>query len=143
MNFNEKIDEINIDNDRLHVLYTTGTKSEILFSELHDIFITVNKINPIYEFLIFMFSVSITLFAFFYLQTNLILTIASLLIVLTIVKMNNHKRYGMSIHLKNGTSIKKRVPLKTKNETVDFVNDVRRKIYNNKIETSNKLIYNT
>lgn len=139
MNFNKRIEKIDIDNDRLHVFYAGGKKSDILYNELKDIYITVNKISPLYELLIIVSCAIITLFAYFQLQSNLILIISFLLIVAIILKMNNHKRYGMKINLKNGTSFKKDVPLKSKNKTVDFVNDVRRKIYDNKIETSNML----
>lgn len=139
MYFNKKIKKITINDDGLLISYKTGSKNKILFSELKDIFITVNKINPIYEFLIAMFSAIVALFIFFYLQADPILIISFLLIITIMVKMTNYKRYGVQIKLKNGISIKKQVPLKSKNDTVDFVNDVRRKVYNNKIETSNKL----
>jgi hypothetical protein len=86
-----------------------------------------------------MFTGIITLFGIFYLKASLILFISSLFLVVIIVKVNIHKRYGISIKLKNRTSIKKNVQLKSKNETVNFVNDVLRKIYNNKIENSSKL----
>ncbi|MEZ7507140.1 hypothetical protein [Flavobacterium sp. Arc2] len=142
MNFNIKIDQIVLDNDRLIILYKSGTKKEILISDLKDIYITVNKIKPIYEFLIIIFSVVGTLFAFFYLQANLILIISSLLIVVITAKMNNYKQYGMKINLKNGITIIKRVPLKSKNDTINFVNDIRKKVYNSKIESTNKLAYN-
>ncbi|MEZ7500682.1 hypothetical protein QO200_18360 [Flavobacterium sp. Arc3] len=142
MNFNIKIDQIVLDNDRLIILYKSGTKKEILISDLKDIYITVNKIKPIYEFLIIIFSVAGTLFAFFYLQANLILIISSLLIVVITAKMNNYKQYDMKINLKNGITIIKRVPLKSKNDTINFVNDIRKKVYNSKIESTNKLAYN-
>ncbi|WP_040473544.1 hypothetical protein [Flavobacterium frigoris] len=139
MYINSKIDQIVIDNDRLHITYKSGTKNDILISDLKDIFITVNKINPLYEFAIIMSSIIIALFAFFHLQANLILIISSLLIILTIVKTNNYKRYGIKINLKNGISIIKRIPLKSKNDTIDFVNEVKKKVYNSKIEKSNIL----
>lgn len=142
MYLNKKIENIVIDNDKLLIIYKSGTKNEIQISDLKDIFITVNKINPVYEFLIIIFSAIGTLFAFFYLQANLILIISSLLIVVIMAKANNYKRYGMKINLNNGISLIKQVPLKSKNETIDFVNDVRKKVYISKIENSNKLAYN-
>lgn len=141
MYFNTKIDRIITKDDQLHIFYKTGTKDEILISDLKDIYITVNKINPVYEFLIIIFSVIGTLFAFFYLHANPILIISSVLIVVIMAKANNYKRYGIKINLKNGVSLTKRVPLKSKNETIDFVNDVRKKVYNNKIESSNKFMF--
>lgn len=142
MYLNKKIENIVIDNDKLLIIYKSGTKNEIQISDLKDIFITVNKINPVYEFLIIIFSAIGTLFASFYLQANLILIISSLLIVVIMAKANNYKRYGMKINLNNGISLIKQVPLKSKNETIDFVNDVRKKVYISKIENSNKLAYN-
>ncbi|HEY4618245.1 MAG TPA: hypothetical protein VIH09_08640 [Flavobacterium sp.] len=139
MNSNKKIDKIAVENDRLHVFYKAGAKNEILFSELKDIFITAKKIKPHYEFLLIMFSAVITLFTIFYLQASLSLFILSLLMVFLIAKMNNFKRFEITINLKNGISIKKTVPLKLKNETVNFVNDVRKKVYYNEVEISNKI----
>jgi len=142
MYFNKKIENIVIDNDRLLIIYKSGTQNEIQISDLKDIFLTVNKINPVYEFLIIILSAIATLFAFFYLQANLILIISSLLIVVIMAKANNYKRYRLKINLNNGISLIKQVPLKSKNETIDFVNDVRKKVYISKIENSNKLAYN-
>jgi uncharacterized membrane protein len=142
MYFNKKIENIVIDNDRLLIIYKSGTQNEIQISDLKDIFLTVNKINPVYEFLIIILSAIATLFAFFYLQANLILIISSLLIVVIMAKANNYKRYRLKINLNNGISLIKQVPLKSKNQTIDFVNDVRKKVYICKIENSNKLAYN-
>lgn len=139
MQFNSKIEKITIVDNGLLVFYNTGTQKELLFSELKDVFITVRRIDPIDKLLIIMFSAIVALFIFFNPQANLILIISSLLIVLIILKMKNYKRYVMIINLKNGMSIKNKIPLKSKNDAVNFVNDVRKKAYNNKIENTNKL----
>lgn len=139
MNSNKKIDKIAVENDRLHVFYKAGKKNEILFTELKDIFITANKIKPLYELLIILSSAVITLFTIFYLQASLSLFILSLLMVVLIAKVNNFLRFETTINLKNGISIKKSVALKLKNETVNFVNDVRKKVYCNEVEISHKI----
>jgi hypothetical protein len=52
--------------------------------------------------------------------------------------MNSYKRYGLKICLKNGETIENKIPTKSKHETIDIVNDVRKEVYNYKIKKSNE-----
>lgn len=133
-----KIEEITLDKKGIILSYKEREQKEILYSELNEIYITVNKIKPFSEFLIILISVSIATFSFLILQTNIILTLSLLIIFTTIVKMNTYKRYALKICLKNGDIIKKKITAKSKHETIDIVNDVKKEIYNYKIRKSSE-----
>jgi hypothetical protein len=133
-----KIQEITLDKKGIILNYKEREQKEILYSELNEIYITVNKTRPFYEFIIILISVCIATFSFLILQTNIILTLCLLIIFTTIVKMNTYKRYALKICLKNGDIIKTKIPSKSKHETIDVVNDVKKEIYNYKIRKSNE-----
>ena len=133
-----KIKEITLDEKGIILNYKERAQKEILYSELNEIYITVNKIKPFSEFLIILILICIAAFSFLILQTNIILTLSLLIIFTTIVKMNTYKRYGIKICLKNGNTIEKKILAKSKHETIDIVNDVKKEIYNYKIQKSNK-----
>lgn len=134
----KKIEEITLDKKGIILSYKEKAPKEILYSELNEIYITVNKIKPVSEFLIILMATCIAIFSFLILQTNIILTLSILIIFTTIVKMNTYKRYGLKICLKNGECIETKVPAKSKHETIDIVNDVKKEIYNYKIQKSNE-----
>ena len=133
-----KIQEITLDKKGIILNYKEREQKEILYSELNEIYITVNKTRPFYEFVIILISVCIATFSFLILQTNIILTLCLLIIFTTIVKMNTYKRYALKICLKNGDIIKTKISAKSKHETIDVVNDVKKEIYNYKIRKSNE-----
>lgn len=133
-----KIEEITLDKKGIILSSKERVQKEILYSELNEIYITVNKIKPVSEFVIILISVCIAIFSFLILQTNIILTLSLLIIFTTIVKMNTYKRYGLKICLKNGEIIEKKIPSKSKHETIDIVNDVKKEIYNYKMKKSNE-----
>ena len=54
--------------------------------------------------------------------------------------MNDYKRYGLKIRLKNGVVFEKKIDNKSKHETIDFVNDIRKEIYDCKIKKSNEAL---
>jgi hypothetical protein len=113
--------------------YKSKTNKEILFSELDEIYITVNKIKPIYALLIILLSISITVFSYLHLEIDILLLLSFLIIVAISLKMNNYKSYGLKIRLKNGELFEKQVLAKSKHETIDLVNNIRKEIYNYKI----------
>ena len=133
-----KIEEITLDKKGIILSSKERVQKEILYSELNEIYITVNKIKPVSEFVIILISVCIAIFSFLILQTNIILTLSLLIIFTTIVKMNTYKRYGLKICLKNGEIIEKKILAKSKHETIDIVNDVKKEIYNYKMKKSNE-----
>ena len=129
MIINTKFKKITLVKNGLILCHKSKPKKEISFSELDEIYITVNKIKPIYSLLIILLSIGIAAFSFLYLQTDIILLIAFLIVVTIIFKMNDYKSYGLKIRLKNGETFEKKVPVKSKHEMIDIVNDVRKEIY--------------
>jgi hypothetical protein len=96
--------------------------------------------KTIYIALIFVLSIGLAGFRYIYFQIDLILIIAFLLVITIILKMNDYKSYGLKIRLKNGAIFEKRVDIKSKHETIDFVNDIRKEIYDYKIKKSNEAL---
>jgi hypothetical protein len=96
--------------------------------------------KTIYIALIFALSIGLAGFSYIYFQIDLILLIAFLLVITIILKMNDYKSYGLKIRLKNGAIFEKRVDIKSKHETIDFVNDIRKEIYDYKIKKSNEAL---
>ena len=136
-----KIEEITLDKKGIILSYKERAQKEILYSELNEIYITVNKIKPFSEFLIILISICIATFSFLILQTNIILTLSLLIIFTIIVKTNTYKRYGLKICLKNGETIEKKILAKSKHETIDIVNDIKKEIYNYKKNNEGLLQY--
>jgi putative lipoic acid-binding regulatory protein len=132
-----KIEEITLNKKGIILSYKEREQTEILYSELNEIYITVNKIKPFSEFFI-LIAVCIASFSILILQTNIILVLSLLIIFITSVKMNTYKRYGLKICLKNGETIEKKIEAKSKHEIIDIVNDVKKEIYNYKIKKSNE-----
>ncbi|MFE3849470.1 hypothetical protein ACFX5D_16040 [Flavobacterium sp. LB3P45] len=132
MIFKNKLEEITLDKEGMILNCKERAQKEILFSELNEIYITVNKRKPFSEFLIILISVCIASFSFLFLQTNIMITLSVLLIFTLVVRMSIYNRYGVKICLKNGEIIEKKIEAKSKHEIIDIVNDVKKEIYNYK-----------
>ena len=133
MTLNKQFDTITLAKNGLILSFKAKKKRTISFSDLDEIYISVNKTPPFYEFLLLAFAIGIITLYLLYLPLDLMLLIPLLIIIAVILKMNNHKSYELKIRLKNGAFLKKQVPLKLKHETIDIVNNVRKEIYNYKI----------
>lgn len=116
------------------------TKKEILFSELDQIYITVNKMKTSNRLLVMLILLFFGLFSYFYLHVDIPIILAYLLVILLILKTNKFRSYTLKIHLKNGKTFKKEVQLKSKQETIDIVTEVRKEIYNSKIKKSTEAL---
>ena len=138
MIFKNKLEEITLDKEGIILNCKERAQKEILYSELNEIYITVNKRKPFSEFIVILISVCIASFSFLFLQTNIILTLSVLLIFIIAVRMSTYNRYGVKICLRNGETIEKKIDAKSKHEIIDIVNDVKKEIYNYKIKKSNE-----
>lgn len=139
MIFNTKFKRLTLAANGIILSFKSKTNKEILFSEVGKIYISVNRIRPIYELLIIFLSISITIFSYKYLKIDMILLVFFLIVVFISLKMNNYKSYGLKIRLKNGALFKKNVSVKSKIETINLVNTIRKEIYNHKISQTTKL----
>ena len=109
---------------------------QILFSELDQTHIKINKIKPVYKLIFILILLFLSVLYYLYLQINVILLTTFFLIVLIIIKMNDYKSYSIKIRLKTGEIIEEKIQTKSKLETIDIVNDVQKAIYIYKIKNS-------
>lgn len=100
--------ELSLTENGILLIFKTKEKKQILFSDLDQVYITVNKIKTIYIALIFAISIGLAGFSYITFQIDLILIIAFLLVITIILKMNDYKRYGLKIRLKNGVVLEKK-----------------------------------
>lgn len=122
------------------IILKTKEKKEILFSDLDQIYITINKMKTIYEVLILLSAITIATFLYLNLQIDSILIIAFLVAIVIILIKNDYKSYSLKLSLKNGEIFENKVQSKSKHETIDIVNEVRKEIYNYKIKKSNEAL---
>lgn len=132
--------KLTLDKNGILLILKAQEKKEILFSDLEQIYITVNKMKTIYEVLILLFATGLAAFNYLFFQIDLILIIAFLVFIAIILKKNDYKSYSLKLRLKNGEIFENKVQSKSKHETIDIVNEVRKEIYNIKIEKSNEAL---
>jgi len=104
--------------------------SEISYSELEKIYIKVYKLKPVYSFLLVLFPMLFAFLCFEYIQLNIEMSVALLPIIPTIVKLNKinrFKSYGLVMVLKDGSVFKKHVSKNLKSDTVELINEVKKK----------------
>ena len=124
------------------ILISKKNKKEIPISEIDKVYITVDKIAPIYTFSYILLSIAFIRFSIWYLSLDMILIVPSLLIIAAGVKLNDYKSYGLKICLKNGDYFKKQVSSKLKNDTIEVVNCIRKEIYAFNIEKNENINLN-
>ena len=120
------------------LIVKTKEKKEILFSDLDQIYITINKMKTIYEVLILLSAITLATFLYLHLQIDSILIVVFLVVIVIILIKNDYKSYSLKLRLKNGEIFENKVQSKSKNETIDIVNEVRKEIYNYKIKKSRR-----
>lgn len=111
-------------------------KKEILFSELDQIYISVNKMKLSNKFLILL----LLLFSHLYLQVEIPIILAYLTVIIFILKMKKFRNYTLKIRLKNGKTFEKKIAEKLKQEAIDIINEIRKEIYDSKIKNSTKIL---
>ena len=129
MMINIRFENISLVDNGILLSFKSTEQKEISFSEIDKIYISVNKVPPLYVFLFVIISLVVMGFSFWFMDFDSILVLPILLIVSGVVRLNNYKRYGMTIALKNGDFLEQRVPLKLKYEAIDFVNKIRKELF--------------
>ncbi|SFF09543.1 hypothetical protein [Flavobacterium xueshanense] len=140
MNLTNNFRELTLTTNGILLILKTKEKKQILFSDLDLIYITVNKMKTIYEVLILLFATGLAAFNYLFFQIDLILIIAFLVVIAIIFKKNDYKSYSLKLRLQNCQIFKNKAPLKSKHDTIDMVNEVRKEIYNIKMKKSNEVI---
>ena len=114
-------------------------KKEVLFSELDQIYISVHKMKLSNKFLIILVLLFSGLFSHLYLQVDIPIILAYLTVIIFILKMNKFRNYTLKIRLKNGKTFEKKIAEKLKQEAIDLINEIRKEIYDFKIDISTKI----
>ena len=135
---NTKFVKLTIIENGLILTFKSKKNKEILFSELDKIYITINKIKPVYMLLISLSAICLAIFSYLFLKIDIIPLLVFLSILVFFFKMNNFKNYCLITRLKNSETFEKQVSIKSKHETINFVNYVQKEIYNYKIKKSNE-----
>ena len=136
MIFTNNFKKITLAEQEIILTYKFKKTKQILFSELDQTHIKINKIKPVYKLIFILILLFLSVLSYLYLQINVILLTTFFLIVLIIIKMNDYKSYSIKIRLKNGEIIEEKIQTKSKLETIDIVNDVQKAIYIYKIKNS-------
>ena len=126
---NSRFENISMIDKGLLISFKSIEQKEILFSEIDKIYISVNKVSPLYVFFIIIFSLIVMGFSFWLMDFDVVLLLPLLLIFFGAVQLNNYKRYRMTIRLKNGKFLEQQVPLKLKYQAIDFVNKTRKELF--------------
>jgi len=130
---NIKFKNITIEESGLVLNFKSAEQKNILFSEIDKIYISIHKVLPIYVFLFVVISLIVIGLYFLFIDFDLILFSLLLLIVFGALKLNNYKRYEMTISLKDGVFLEQQVPLRLRYEAIDFVNRIRKELFNDVI----------
>ena len=131
-----KFDSLSLAENGIVLQYEKNKVSEISYLELEKIYIKIYKLKPIYGFLFVLFPMLFAFLCFEYIQLNIEMSVALLPVIPTIVKINRinrFKRFCLVIVLKDGSVYKKQVARKLKSDTVELINEVKRKCFNHSI----------
>ncbi|CAM4083998.1 hypothetical protein [Flavobacterium weaverense] len=133
MNLTHTFEILNIEKNRLIAISKKTVKKEIMFSDLDAIYITVRKSSNFNNAVFLLLSVLLLSVFLFFISHDIALLIPPGLIILTIIKMNYYKGYDLKIRLKNGTIFKMKFPVELKNENINIVNLIRKRVYDYRI----------
>jgi hypothetical protein len=126
---NSRFENISLVENGVVLSFKSTGQKKISFSEIDKIYISSNKVPPLYVFLFVIISLIVMGFSFWFLDFDLILVLPILLILYGAIRLDNYKRYGMTIALKNADFIELKVPLKLKYEAIDFVNKIKKELF--------------
>lgn len=138
--FKNKFKEITLAEHGIILNKRGKIKKEILFSELDQIYISVNKMKLRDKFLIILLILFSGLFSHLYLQVDIPIILVYLTVIIFILKMNKFRNYTLKIRLKNGTAFEKKIAVKLKQEAIDLINEIRKEIYDSKINNGTKIL---
>ena len=137
--FKNKFKEITLAEHGIILNKRGKIKKEILFSELDQIYISVHKMNLSNKFLIILVLLFAGLYTHLYLQVDIPIILAYLTVIIFILKMNKFRNYTLQIRLKNGKTFEKKIAEKLKQEAIYLINEIRKEIYDFKIDISTKI----
>ncbi len=123
-----KFDSFKIVENGLILKYGKKQLNPISFSGVDKIYIKVYKLKPIYGFLFVMSPMLFAFLCFEFVKLNVEMAMVFLPVIPPLVKTNRFNRYGLVIVSKEGSVYRKKVPLKLKTDTIELINEVKRKM---------------
>lgn len=123
----KKFDSLSISDNGIVMQFGKKTVSEISYSQLDKIYIKMYKLRPIYGFLFVFVPLLFVFLCFEYLKLDIEMSVALLPVIPAFVKTNRFKRFGLLLILKDGSVYEKHISLKSKSDTVELINEVKKK----------------
>lgn len=121
-------DVIDISDSSIILEFKSKKQIKIKYSELNNICIKNSKISQIQKFIsLLVFNMGIVFYVFFNNIINFFILILFFLFFLALVKISNYKIYVLHIILNNGSIYKKRIPVKLRTETINIINNIKKK----------------
>lgn len=121
-------DVIDISDSSIILEFKSKKQIKIKYSELNNICIKNIKISQIQKFIsLLVFNMGIVFYVFFNNIINFFILILFFLFFLALVKISNYKIYVLHIILNNGSIYKKRIPVKLRTETINIINNIKKK----------------
>lgn len=123
-----KFDNLTVAENRLVLKQGKKQLSQISFSEIDKIYIKIYKPKPIYYHL---FVISPMLFAFLcfeFVKLNVEMAMVLFPVIPPLVKTSRFNSYGLVIVTKEGSVYRKKLSLKLKADTIEIINEVKRKM---------------
>lgn len=123
-----KFDNLTVAENGLVLKQGKKQLSQISFSGIDKIYIKVYKPKPIYYY---GFVISPMLFAFLcfeFVKLNVEMAMVLFPVIPPLVKTSRFNSYGLVIVTKEGSIYRKKLPLKLKTDTIEIINEVKRKM---------------
>jgi hypothetical protein len=102
--------------------------SQISFSGIDKIYIKVYKPKPIYYYLFFIIPMLFAFLCFEFVRLNVEMAMVLFPVIPPLVKTSRFNSYGLVIVTKEGSVYRKKLPLKLKTDTIEIINEVKKKM---------------
>lgn len=122
-----KFESLTVAENGIVLKYEKNKVNEISFSELDKIYIKVYKLKPIYGILFILLPMLFAFLCFEFIKFNIEISVALLPIIPALVNVHRFKRFDLVIVLKGGSIYRKQISLKLKSDTVEVINQVKKK----------------
>jgi hypothetical protein len=130
--------EVSIGKNSLIFTLKFNNQKEISLSEIDKVYLKPNKKSLLYAFVYIVSSLIIVLFLYWY-SMDIALIVSLILIVIMGNKLNNYKSYELKISTKNGDFFIKKISKGLRYATIDFINSVRKEIFDYEIKKENRV----
>jgi hypothetical protein len=128
MIFKNKLEDVDLVENKLVLTFQRGKQQTVSFSDLEDINIILYNSSPVQEILFILFSIGIMMLSLLYLQFDMFLLIPLLLVIFIAVMVDNYKSCYLRIDFKDGTLFRKQISKKLKTEILWIVKNITEEI---------------